>query len=745
MSHADKLDQLTTDEKASLLDGIDLWHTQPIARLGIPSIMLSDGPHGMRVQLDDADHLGVENSLPATCFPPAVALASTWNVEVVRSVASALADEARAAGVSVLLGPGINMKRLPLCGRNFEYYSEDPMLAGELGTAFVTGAQARGVGVSLKHFAANNQETERMSISVRADERTLREIYLSAFETVVRRAQPWTVMCSYNRINGVFASEDPWLLTRVLREDWGFEGLVVSDWGAVNRRDRAVAAGLDLEMPSSTGAGTSVIVRALAEGSLSVAELDLAARRVLELVDRAVAADKGPTTVDFAHQHAVAKAAAVEGAVLLKNDGGILPLAATGGPVAVIGEFARTPRFQGAGSSQVNSIQVDSALDGLRAGLDGSREVLFAPGYEIDVDESIAGLLADAVAVAAQAESVMLFLGLPPSYESESFDRVHMLLPHGQLRLLEAVVAANPRVAVVLSNGGVVQLDPWANQVPAILEGWLLGEAGGSAIADLLLGLSSPSGRLAETIPLRYEHNPTVGNFPGELGTVTYGEGLLIGYRWYDAHGLDVSYPFGHGLDYTSFAYSSLVVASSASSVDIELTVTNTGDRAGHEVVQLYVADLESSVQRPVQELRAFEKLRLEPGESRRVRLQLTDRDFAFWHPRVQRWVVEGGEFELRIGSSSRDIRLRAVVQRDGEAIVAPLTIDSPAGEWWVHPVVGEQVRAAITGRYGRLLADPQESPLFSPIPLSRMIRFPGFTMSESQAVALLQQLDRER
>ncbi|CAN5563417.1 glycoside hydrolase family 3 C-terminal domain-containing protein [soil metagenome] len=739
--HVDKLDQLTVKEKASLLGGSDLWHTQAIDRLDIPSIMLSDGPHGLRVQYAEGDHLGAEGSEPATCFPPAVALASSWNVELVARTAAALADEARAAGVDVLLGPGINMKRTPLCGRNFEYYSEDPLLTGVLAAAFAEGVQSRGVGTALKHFAANNQETERMSISVQADERTLREIYLAAFETVVTEAQPWTVMCSYNRINGRFASEDPWLLTQVLRDDWGFDGVVVSDWGAVNRRDLAVSAGLELEMPSSSGAGTAVILAAIADGTLTMEEVDRAAMRMLELIDRVGDADHSPVVVDYNAQHAIAYEAALEGAVLLKNDDDILPISDGPGRIAVVGEFARTPRYQGAGSSQVNSIRVDAALDSLRARLGGSREVTFSAGYEIDRDDLDPALIAEAAATARGAELVLLFVGLPSGYESESFDRPHMALPPSQLALIDAVVAANPRVVVVLSNGGVVQLDPWANRIPAILEGWLLGEAGGAAVTALLLGDVSPSGRLAETIPLRYEHNPTVGNFPGELGTVTYGERILVGYRWYDAHRLDVSYPFGHGLSYTTFDYGSLVVTSTAEDVQVDVTITNSGTAAASEVVQLYVADTVASVLRPDQELKAFSKVHLQPGESRVVRLTLTRRAFAFWHPVAARWTVEGGAFDLRIGSSSRDIRLRSRIEREGDVVDALLTIDSPAGDWWDHPVLGSHVRERITGRYGRLLADPHESPLFSPIPLSRMIRFPGFTMTEEQAAELLASL----
>ena len=501
---------LTLDEKAELLDGADFWRTQSVDRLGVPGVMVTDGPHGLRKQAGESDHVGLNDSVPATCFPPAAGLASTWNPELLTRIGEALGRECRAEQVAVLLGPGVNMKRSPLCGRNFEYFSEDPLLAGELGAALVNGIQSQGVGASLKHFAANNQETDRMTVSADVDERTLREIYFPAFERVVRQAQPWTVMCSYNKINGTYASEDPWLLTRVLRDEWGFEGLVVSDWGAVNRRDAAVAAGLDLEMPSSGGSGTRVILEAVKAGTLSEAEVDLAVTRVLTLLDRALPALAEGQTFDADAHHALAREAAAASAVLLKNEGAILPLdPATGGTVAVIGEFARRPRFQGAGSSQVNPTRVDNALDALRAGT--SREVTFAPGFVIESETADPALVEEAVRTAAGADVVVLFLGLPPSYESEGYDRDHMDLPAHQVALLHAVADANPRVVVVLSNGSAVTVAPWQDRAQAVLEGWLLGQAGGAATADLLLGAAEPAGRLAETVPVRFEARDRAG------------------------------------------------------------------------------------------------------------------------------------------------------------------------------------------------------------------------------------------
>ncbi|UQU63059.1 glycoside hydrolase family 3 C-terminal domain-containing protein [Couchioplanes caeruleus] len=725
---------LTLDEKAALLDGADFWRTQAVERLGIPSVMVTDGPHGLRKQAGDPDHVGLNESVPATCFPPAAGLASTWDTGLLTRIGEALGRECRAEEVAVLLGPGINMKRSPLCGRNFEYFSEDPLLAGELGTAMVTGVQSQGIGTSLKHFAANNQETARMTVSADVDERTLREIYLPAFERVVTGAQPWTVMCSYNRINGTYASEDRWLLTEVLRDEWGFEGLVVSDWGAVNRRDAAVAAGLDLEMPSSGGAGTRVILDAVRAGTLSEKDVDLAVTRLLELLNRSLPALTPGQTFDADAHHALAREAAAASAVLLKNDDGILPLAGTGGTVAVIGEFARTPRFQGAGSSQVNPTRVDTALESLTAALDGRRDVVFAPGFVIESETGDPALVDEAVRAAAGADVAVLFLGLPPAYESEGYDRDHMDLPAHQIELLHAVADANQQVVVVLSNGSAVTVAPWQDRARAILEGWLLGQAGGAATADLLLGTVAPTGRLAETIPVRYEDNPALGNFPGEHGHVRYGEGLLIGYRWYDAHRLPVAYPFGHGLSYTSFAYENLTATVDGTSVRVTLTVTNTGPRAGKETVQVYVTDPQATVFRPEQELRGFAQVALEPGESKPVTVELGHRAFAFWHPALRRWTVEGGTFGIRAGASSRDIRLETTVELTGDDITTPLTPSSTVDEWLAHPAGGPWLREGIAdSMFHGMLFDPQHGQMMRAIPLQRLSRFPGSPVTEQQ------------
>jgi beta-glucosidase len=709
---ADRLDveevlaALTLEEKASLLSGDGPWHTKPVDRVGVPRTMVADGPHGLRKQ-PDVDHVGLGDSVPATCFPPAVTLGSTWDVALLRRVGEALGRETRANQVGVLLGPGINIKRSPLCGRNFEYLSEDPVVSGELGAALVDGIQSQGVGTSLKHYAANNQETDRMRVSADVDERTLREIYLAGFERVVTRARPWTVMCSYNRINGVHASQHAWLLTQVLREEWGFDGLVVSDWGAVHDRVAALEAGLDLQMPGTGGRTDGEVVEAVRQGRLDEEAVDRAVRRVLRLVDRALPALREPGSYDVEGHHELAREAAADGAVLLRNErvGGVpvLPLDAERAEgLVVVGELARTPRYQGAGSSQVNPTRLDDALVAIRSRT-GS-DVPFAAGYALDGDGPD-GLRDEAVDLCRGAGTVLLFLGLPATYESEGYDRRHMDLPAQQVALLEAVTAVADRVVVVLANGAAVTVAPWRDRTAAILECWLGGQAGGSAAADLLFGDRTPSGRLAETLPLRLEDNPSYGSFPGELGHVRYGEGVLVGYRYYDARRMAVAYPFGHGLSYTSFGYDDLSVTVAGEGpdvrVDVTVRVTNTGDRSGAEVVQVYVGDPRAQVLRPQRELKAFTKLRLDPGAAERVSLSLTARDLSYWHPVLNRWVVEGGTFRVAVGASSRDIRGEVEVDVTGEDVSPPVDEWSTVGELLADPVVGPVVREHLEGGHG--------------------------------------------
>ncbi len=710
---------LTLEQKAALTSGSDFWHTEPVPDAGIPRIMVSDGPHGLRKQPEDGDPFDIGGSIPATCFPPAVALACTWNVELARAEGEALGAEAKAGKVAVLLGPGVNIRRSPLCGRNFEYFSEDPFLAGALGTAWVDGVQSQGVGASLKHFAANNQETDRLRVSARVDDRTLREIYLPAFERIVKNARPLTVMCSYNKINGAYAAENHWLLTELLRDEWGFDGLVVSDWGAVNDRVASVSAGLDLTMPAP---GTDyVLVDAVSAGKLDEAVLDVAVDRVLTLIERTSDALAADTTVDFDAHHRLAKSVALESAVLLKNDG-ILPLDPSTGTVGLIGEFARTPLFQGQGSSQVVATRVDSALDAATELL-GDR-VSFAPGFEVEGGEH-AGLLAEAVEVARSVDTVVVFLGLPASYDSEGADRAHIFLPPNQLAVLDAVAAANANVVVVLSNGSVVSVSEWQDKAKAVLEGWLLGQAGGSATVDLLFGGANPSGKLTETIPLRLEDTPSHLNFPGSDGEVEYGERIYVGYRYFDTVGAAVAYPFGHGLSYTTFEYSDLAVAGDGSSVTF--TVTNTGSAAGSETAQVYVRDVESSVDRPARELKGFAKVALEPGASQTVTVALDARAYAFWSLRESRWLVEAGEFEIQVGASSRDIRLTATFASPGDGVPLMLSGLSLVSEWLAHPTGGPVLREALTNAVGTDMPFDPESVIGRMALGSPLLKFVNF------------------
>ncbi|MFG2019429.1 glycoside hydrolase family 3 C-terminal domain-containing protein [Actinomadura geliboluensis] len=710
--------ELTLEEKASLTSGSSTWRSTAV-RDTVPAVTFADGPHGIRRQVKGSgDALGLTNSVPATCFPPAVTLGSSWDAALARRVGAALAREASALGADVVLGPGVNIKRSPLCGRNFEYFSEDPHVTGVMGAALVAGIQSRGIGACVKHFAVNNQETDRMRISADVDERTLREIYLAAFEHIVREAAPYTVMSSYNKINGAYASENHWLLTEVLRDEWGFDGLVVSDWGAVNDRAAAVAAGLDLEMPPTRT--DQEIVDAVRDGRLDEAAVTRSAARVHALARRVAAAERYEDWDAGAH-HDLAREAARGSAVLLKNEHGVLPLTPSA-RVAVIGELARTPRYQGYGSSHVVPTRLDSAWDALR---DAGPAFGFAAGYRLDgaPDEP---LKREAVELAAEADVAVLFLGLPGEAESEGFDRASIDLPEAQVGLLRAVARACSRVAVVLANGGVVAVSGWADDAAAILEAWLPGQAGGSAIADLLLGACSPSGRLTETIPHRLADVPSHLHFPGGDGHVAYGEGRYVGYRYYDTLDVDVAYPFGHGLTYTRFEYTDLAVTETAPNAwAVECTVTNVGERAAAEVVQLYVAFDEEHPTRPRHELRGFAKVELEPGAGTRVSFTLTGRDIAWWSVSRGSWRIDAGPFTVEVGASSRDIRLRRAVTAAGDGHVDALSRMSTLGEWLDHPVGGPVLRE----RIGTRLSESADLPpalftLVRGIPLAKFSTF---------------------
>jgi beta-glucosidase len=719
------LKELTVAEKASLTSGSAFWYTAPVERLGIPRIMVSDGPHGLRAQPGESDHLGLGGSLPATCFPTASAIASAWDPALLRRIGEALAAEARAGNLSVILGPGVNMKRSPLCGRNFEYFSEDPFLAGELAVGIVEGIQSGGIGTSVKHYAANNQETDRLRVDAQVDERTLREIYLPAFERVVKAQQPWTVMCAYNKVNGASASENTWLLTTVLRQEWGFEGLVVSDWGAVYHRVPALLAGLDLEMPPALGRSPEQVRAAAESGELPMEVLDARVRTVLELVAKGMPVLDLDESFDADAHHALAREAAGASVVLLENDG-LLPLTA-GDRIAVVGEFARTPRFQGAGSSQVSPTRVDVLLDELRA-VHG--EIPFAAGYRLGEAGDDATLLAEAVRVAGAADTVVMVIGLPGADESEGFDRTHMDLPANQLAVLKAVAETNPDVAVVLVNGSSVVLGNVTPHARALVEAWLGGQAAGGAIADVLNGAVNPSGRLAETIPHRLEDNSSYLNFPGDSQVVRYGEGLFIGYRGYDKSDQDVAYPFGFGLSYTTFEMSDLrvntrgLVTEGTLAATVTLTVANTGDVDGAEVVQVYVRDVASSVARPVRELKGFARVEVAAGAAEQVTIELDQRAFSFWSIKRHAWVVEAGEFVIAAGPNSRDLPLTATITVDAPSLATPLSRDSTLQEWMSDPAGRALIEREVTnGAPAAVLTDEMIS-VIGTMPMSTLANF---------------------
>lgn len=661
------ISQMTLEEKAGMCSGLDFWHLKGVERLGIPSIMVTDGPHGLRKQATDADHLGLMNSVPATCFPSAAGVASSWDRELIKEMGKALGEECQAEEVGVLLGPGANIKRSPLCGRNFEYFSEDPYLSSQMAASHIEGVQSQGVGTSLKHFAANNQEHRRMSVDAIIDERTLREIYLASFEGAVKQSQPWTVMCSYNRVNGEYASENGFLLTDILKEAWGHEGFVVSDWGAVNDRVKGLRAGLELEMPPGSRGGDANIVQAVRSGELSEEVLNSAVERMLRVIFKVVDHKKEQATYDRAAHHELARAVARESMVLLKNEDAVLPLRRQG-RIAVIGGFAKKPRFQGGGSSHVNPTKLDDIYDEIVKAA-GSAAVSYAEGYDLDRDETDERLIKEAAAAAEAAEVAVLFVGLPDRYESEGYDRTHLHLPDSHVRLIEAVSAVQKRVVVILSNGSPVVM-PWIDKAQAILEGYLGGQALGGAIADLLFGDASPSGKLAETFPLKLSDTPAYLTFPGEGDRAVYSEGIFVGYRYYDKKEIEPLFPFGYGLSYTTFEYSNLRFDKPSLSAQDRLTVfvdvKNTGAVAGKEIVQLYVRDAHSSVIRPVKELKGFEKIALQPGEVRTVQFLLDSRAFAYYSTEARDWLIETGEFEIRIGQSSRDIVLSGTVYIEG-------------------------------------------------------------------------------
>lgn len=684
MNMNDLIKKMTLEEKAALCTGASSWTTTPIERLGVPEMIVSDGPHGVR-RVPDVHSMAIE-SLPATCFPTASCLASTWDVDLLRKLGVALAEECIALNVDVLLGPGVNMKRSPLGGRNFEYFSEDPYLAGQMASGFINGVQSKGVGTSLKHYAANNQEFQRFSISAEVDERALREIYLPAFEKAVKQAQPWTVMCSYNKLNGTFASEHRYLLTEILKNEWGFEGLVVSDWGAVRDRVAALKGGLDWEMPGPQERRVKAVVEAVRSGELDEAHLDESVRRILRIVFKAKETPKGGI-FDVDVHHELAHHIATEGMVLLKNNG-LLPLKGQQ-HIAVIGRSAESAHFQGGGSSHINPTKVAVPFKELQTRA-GDAKLTYAEGYPTD-NSFRQEMIDQAVTLAQSADVAVLYIALPSFKESEGYDRPDLDLTEQQIALIKAVAQAQPRTVVVLNNGAPVAMSAWIDDVAAVLESWMMGQAGGAAIADVLYGRVNPCGKLAETFPHKLSDTPAHINWPGEGGEVRYGEGLFIGYRYYDAKEVPVLFPFGYGLSYTTFAYGNPTVsAQSFKDVDgltITVDVTNTGRVAGKEIVQVYVHDQKSGLARPPKELKGFAKVELQPGETKTVSIPLDFRAFAYYHPEYKQWITEDGDCDLLIGASATDIRHTLTVTLES-TLSLPCILDreSTIREWMADP-----------------------------------------------------------
>lgn len=671
--------------RVALTTGASFWHTQPIA--GFAPLMLADGPHGIRAQIASSDHLGIAPSQPATCFPPASGLGQSWDPELAKRVGIALGQEAAFFGVSVLLGPGVNIRRDPRGGRNFEYFSEDPIHGSDLASGWVRGVQSQGVGTSLKHFAANNAETDRMRSDSVIDERALREIYLKSFERVVKGAKPWTVMCSYNKVNGTSASQNPWLLQEILRKDWGFDGAVVSDWGAVYNRVESLRAGLDLEMPSGGDRSVQKVVAALEAGSLDISSLDQAVSNLERLATRVNSKSAEPA--DFEANHLLAREVAARSIVLLKNQNNVLPLRQDA-RVAVIGAFATAPRIQGGGSSHVVPTRVDIPLDEIRNRSASGDLVSYSEGFSLaGASDSDALLVEQATKAAAAAEVAVLFLGLSASEESEGFDRTSITLPERQIALLRAVSLVQPNTVVFLSHGGTVLLAEVETLAGAILDGALLGQGGGHAVAAVLFGAVNPSGRLSETVPAKLEDAPSYGNFPGEFSQVLYGESIFVGYRGYDLKDIAVTFPFGFGLSYTQFQYGELGLQKVDSGVRVSIEIRNVGDRAGREVVQFYSGKPDSKVRRAVRELKSFVSVQLEPAESKTIEAVISFEDLKHWDILTSSWVLEGGDWEFYAAASSRDVRSTAQINLPRSGLVPLLTMSSTVFEVLEDPIAG--------------------------------------------------------
>ena len=733
--------EMTLEEKAGMCSGLDFWHLKEVEHLGIPKVMVSDGPHGLRKQDEKGDHLGINDSIKAVCFPPAVLSACSFDRGLMEEMGKAIGREAQANDVSVVLGPAVNIKRSPLCGRNFEYYSEDPYLAGEIAAAFVKGVQSQHVGTSIKHFAANNQEYRRMSSSSEVDERTLREIYFPAFETAVKKAQPYTFMCSYNQINGTFASENKWLLTDVLRGEWGFKGYVMSDWGAVNDRVKGLEAGLELEMPASGGDNDAMIVKAVKDGALEEKILDQAVERILRIIFE-YADHRKPQEFTMEKDHEEAQHIAEESMVLLKNENHILPLK-TSEKAAFIGGFARNPRFQGGGSSHINCFKTTNVLDSVPC----DAQVVYAEGFPADRDFYDKALADEAVKAAAEADKAVIFAGLPESFESEGYDRSHMRLPECQNRLITEILKVQPNTVIVLHNGSPVEM-PWLGEIKGLLETYLGGQAGGAAAANILYGKINPSGKLAETMPLKLSDNPSYLNFGGGE-KVEYREGIFVGYRYYDTKEMDVAFPFGYGLSYTTFAYSNLKLSmenpTEKDTVMVSADVTNTGKSAGKEVVQLYIRDLTGSAIRPEKELKGFEKVFLEPGETKTVTMELNKRSFAWYNTELHDWFAASGDYEILVGASSRDIRLTETLHlNSSQRLPMHVHMNTTLGDLLRNPETAEAAKKLIqkylSGEAGseaasEAVSEEMTMAMTDSMPLRALMGFAGVSRKELDSV----------
>ena len=737
---------MTLEEKCSLLSGLDFWHTKPVERLGIPSVMVSDGPHGLRKQDAEADHLGVNESIPAVCFPAACATTASFDRGIVRRLGEAMGDQCQHEQVAVNLGPAINIKRSPLCGRNFEYMSEDPYLAGEMATSLIQGTQSKNIGTSVKHFAANDQEHRRMSSDSVVDERTLREIYLPAFEAAAKKGKAWTFMCSYNKVNGEYASQNHWLLTELLRDEWGYEGYVMSDWGAVSDRVKGVHAGLDLEMPASGGQRDKLVMQAVLDGKLDEKDVDLCCERMLTIHQKYWDNAKPDTPWDKEADHELAAKLAADCLVLLKNEDAILPLKKEE-KVALIGEFAAKPRFQGGGSSHINSFKVTS----LKEALADNPNVCYAQGYEVKSVEENEALVAEAVAAAKTADKVVIVAGLPDSFESEGYDRTHMQMPANQNALIKKIAAVNPNVVVLLYNGSPVEM-PWISCVKGLIEGYLAGQNVGTANKAVLYGEVNPSARLPETMPIRLEDTPCYLTYGGEGNTAIYTEGIYVGYRWYETKKQPVLFPFGYGLSYTTFACSNLRLSAETirdtDTLTVCVDVTNTGKVAGKEVVQLYVHDRESKVFRPIRELKGFDKVELQPGETRTVSFTLDKRSFAYWNTEIHDWHVETGVFDIEICANAHDVLLSTPVTVEStvelprhytaDSILMDI-MDDPKATQVIKPLLDHLAQTFGAGEQGEAsseaISDEMNKAMIAYMPLRSLMSFGPMSLDQLDGI----------